>query len=223
MLPVIFRRSPAFHRGLPAVCEASRLTSLPLAPDSWERLQARCSFLCASPTSRFRALSALLFCVLLASPAIAADINVTVEIPRIDVSEYHRPYVAVWVENADQSVAANLQVWYAQKDTKEGAGTKWLSDLRQWWRRSGREQTMPIDGVSGATRPVGQHQLRFDAAKEPFASLKPGKYGLVVEAAREVGGRELLRIPFDWPITSSQHLDAQGEHELGLVKLDLNP
>lgn len=165
----------------------------------------------------------ILSLLLLARSAMAAGLSVTVEIPRIDVSEYHRPYVAVWVENADQSVAANLQVWYSQKESKEGAGTKWLSDIRQWWRRSGRDQTMPIDGVSGATRPVGQHQLRFDAAKPPFATLKPGHYGLVVEAAREVGGRELLRIPFDWPITSTQHLDAQGEHELGLVKLDLNP
>ena len=155
--------------------------------------------------------------------ASGADLHVTVDIPRIDASEYHRPYVAVWIEAADKTVAANLVVWYAQKETKEGAGTKWLADLRQWWRRSGRDQALPIDGVSGATRPVGQHQLRFDAAKPPFAALKPGAYGLVVEAAREVGGRELLRIPFDWPIESTQHLDVQGEHELGLVKLDLNP
>lgn len=161
--------------------------------------------------------------LLAASSSLAAGINVTVEIPRIDASEYHRPYVAVWVENADNSVAANLSVWYAQKETKEGAGTKWLADLRQWWRRSGRDQSMPIDGVSGATRPVGQHQLRFDADRPPLSQLKPGQYALVVEAAREVGGRELLRIPFEWPIAESLHLDAKGEHELGLIKLDLNP
>ena len=168
--------------------------------------------------------SLLMLSLLLAtSSAIAADINITVGIPTIDASEYHRPYVAVWIENADQTVAANLAVWYSQKDSKEGAGSKWLADLRQWWRRSGRDQAMPIDGVSGATRPVVQHQLRFDAGKPPFAALKPGRYGLVVEAAREVGGRELLRIPFDWPITATRHLDTRGEHELGLIKLDLNP
>lgn len=165
----------------------------------------------------------LALAALLAAPAFAADISVTVEVPRIDASEYHRPYVAIWIEKPDQSVAANLSVWYQQKDTKEGAGTKWLVDLRQWWRRSGRDQQMPIDGVSGATRPVGQHQLKFDAAKPPFSTLAPGKYGLVVEAVREVGGRELLRIPFEWPIGQTQHLNAQGEHELGAIKLDLNP
>lgn len=161
--------------------------------------------------------------VLAGVPALAADLRVTIEIPRIDSAEYHRPYVAVWIEKPDQSVAANLAVWYLHKETQEGAGTKWLADLRQWWRRSGRDQTMPIDGVSGATRPVGQHLLTFDASKTPLSTLAAGTYGLVIEAAREVGGRELLRIPFTWPITKTVHLNARGEHELGAIKLDLNP
>ncbi len=165
-----------------------------------------------------------LFVLLLATlPVAAADVGIKIEIPRIDASEYHRPYVATWIENPDQSVAANLAVWYMQKESKEGAGTKWLADLRQWWRRSGRDQTLPIDGVSGATRPVGQHQLAFDAAKPPFSILAPGRYGLVVEAVREVGGRELVRIAFDWPIAKAVHLEAKGTHELGAIALDLNP
>ena len=165
-----------------------------------------------------------LFILLLStSPVMAADMGITVQIPRIDAAEYHRPYVAVWIEDGNQAVAANLAVWYQQKDTKEGAGSKWLADLRQWWRRSGREQSLPIDGVSGATRPVGQHQLRFESDKPPLASLKPGSYQLVVEAVREVGGRGLLKIPFDWPISETRHLDAKGQHELGQITLDLNP
>ena len=165
----------------------------------------------------------LLMLLLAAAPASAADLGITIAIPRIDASEYHRPYVAVWIERADQSVAANLAVWYMQKDTQEGAGTKWLADLRQWWRRSGREQTFPIDGVSGATRPVGQHRLKFDAAQSPLATLAPGRYQLVVEAVREVGGRELVRLAFDWPIVSAAQVEAAGEHELGTITLDLNP
>ncbi|MFZ1622205.1 DUF2271 domain-containing protein, partial [Dokdonella sp.] len=102
----------------------------------------------------------LLLPLLLIASMASAEVNVMVEIPRIDASEYHRPYVAVWVEDGGHEVVANLAVWYAQKETREGAGSKWLADLRQWWRRSGRDQTLPIDGVSGATRPVGQHQLR---------------------------------------------------------------
>ena len=162
--------------------------------------------------------------VLCLVPALAhaADMNLTVEIPALKVAEYHRPYVAVWVEREDHSVATNLAVWY---DTKKanGEGTKWLKDMRQWWRRSGRDQSMPIDGVSGATRPAGQHQLRFADGKPPLGTLPPGHYELVVEAAREVGGREAQRIPFDWPATRPVHLSAKGSEELGQIDPDLNP
>ncbi len=109
--------------------------------------------------------------LLLAAPAVAADLNVTVQIPQLDVAEYHRPYTAVWVEREDHSVAAQLAVWYAQKESKEGAGTKWLPELRQWWRRGGRDLQMPVDGVSGATRPAGDQRLSFHEGKAPLGQL----------------------------------------------------
>ena len=84
-------------------------------------------------------------------------------------------------------------------------------------------QQFPVDGVSGATKPVGKHALNFDASSKPLASLKPGQYAVVVEAAREVGGRELLRIPFQWPPQKAEQLSAQGEHELGAIALNLKP
>lgn len=127
-------------------------------------------------------------------PAAAADIAVKVEIPRLTVAEYHRPYVAVWIERPDQSVAANLAVWYDVK-LKNNEGTKWLKDMRQWWRKSGRELTMPADGLSSPTRAPGEHSLTFAGDKGPLADLPPGEYRLAVEAAREVGGREMLRVP----------------------------
>lgn len=76
--------------------------------------------------------------LLVAPAAQAADLTVNVEIPRINAAEYHRPYVAIWIEDANQKSVADLQVWYQQTDGKEGHGTKWLPDLRQWWRKSGR-------------------------------------------------------------------------------------
>ncbi len=151
----------------------------------------------------------------------AAEMAVTINIPRLDVAEYHRPYLAAWIERADQSVAANLAVWYEVKNTKEG--TKWLADLRQWWRRSGRDQTLPIDGVTGATRPAGQHILKFDSKQAPLSSLAPGSYSLVVEAAREVGGREVVKVPFTWPATAAAHASASGKTELGTISLALIP
>lgn len=164
------------------------------------------------------ALAAVAYAAL--SPAMAADLNVKVQIPTLNVSEYHRPYVAIWIENQDQSIATHLAVWY-QTDAKKEDGTQWLKDLRQWWRRGGREQTMPIDGVTGATRPVGEHAVQFKGSSKQLAKLANGKYNLVVEAVREVGGRELVRVPFEWPSKQSQHLTAQGKTELGTVTLDV--
>lgn len=157
-----------------------------------------------------------------AMPARAADLSVQVQIPSLSVAEYHRPYVAIWIERPDQSIAADLAVWY-QTDTKKEDGAQWLKDLRQWWRRGGRAQQLPMDGVTGATRPVGEHSLSFKGGAKQLAQLAPGSYGLVVEAVREVGGRELLRIPFEWPGTRKQHATVSGKTELGTITLDLTP
>lgn len=155
----------------------------------------------------------------LGGTASAADLSLSVEIPQLPVAEYHRPYVAIWIEGADQSIAANLAVWYQVR----GDHTKWLPDLRQWWRRGGRDLKVPVDGLTGATRPVGQHLLKFDAAQAPLSGLKPGQYTVVVEAVREVGGREAVRIPFEWPIKAAKQDSAKGSKELGAVALSLNP
>ena len=160
---------------------------------------------------------------LLATPAYAATLDINVEIPKLNVAEYHRPYVAVWIEGADQKVAANLSVWYQQTSNSEGHGTKWLPDLRQWWRKSGRSLKVPVDGVTGPTKPAGRHALSF-SDKQHLAGLAPGQYTLVVEAAREVGGRELLKIPFTWPAKGApQSGKAQGSTELGAVTLTVKP
>ena len=160
---------------------------------------------------------------LLATPAYAATLDINVEIPKLNVAEYHRPYVAVWIEGADQKVAANLSVWYQQTSNSEGHGTKWLPDLRQWWRKSGRSLKVPVDGVTGPTKPVGKHALSFSDRRH-LARLAPGQYTLVVEAAREVGGRELLKIPFTWPAKGApQSGKAQGATELGAVTLTVKP
>jgi hypothetical protein len=111
-------------------------------------------------------------------------------------------------------------VWYGAKDND---GRKYLADLRQWWRRSGRQQRPPVDGVTGATRPAGVHRLQFVTGMAPLGTPKPGRYNLVVEAVREMGGRELLRLPLQWPVSEATHVEARGSTEIGAVSLDLTP
>ena len=51
--------------------------------------------------------------------AMAADLSVKFDLPQLNVAEYHKPYVAIWLERADQSVAANLAVLYDLKKDYE--------------------------------------------------------------------------------------------------------
>ncbi|MES1944043.1 hypothetical protein PC39_08009 [Salinisphaera sp. PC39] len=154
--------------------------------------------------------------------AAGPSLRVEVEIPRLRVAEYHPPYVAFWIEGEGHAVAANLAVWY-EIDHHGGEGEKWLKDLRQWWRRSGRGLDMPVDGVAGATRRPGRHTLTFDSGDGALSGLAPGDYRLVVEAAREVGGREVRRLDFHWPPRDAHTLETRGEDELGEIKLHLVP
>ncbi len=159
---------------------------------------------------------------LVAAPALAADLDIKVGIPALDVAEYHKPYVAVWVEREDNSIAANLAVWYGIK-MKNNEGVKWLKDMRQWWRRGGNDLALPIDGVTGATRAPGEQLLSFSNGKAPLGKLPAGNYKLQVEAARETGGRELVSLPFTWPPQKAETLSAKGKSELGDISVQLKP
>jgi hypothetical protein len=152
--------------------------------------------------------------------SVAADLSVKFELPQLNVAEYHKPYVAIWIERADQSVASNLALLYDVKK-KDNGGAKWVKDLRQWWRKAGRDLTLPIDGVSGATRAAGVHTLTFGPARTGFDKLPPGDYKLVIEAAREAGGREVVRLPFAWPAKGKLAAQAKGKEELGAVSIQI--
>jgi len=155
---------------------------------------------------------------LLPGTAAAQTLELTVNIPRLSVAEYHRPYVAIWLEKPS-GAPSTLAAWY-DHDMPKNEGTKWLTDVRQWWRASGRSLKFPASGITGATRAPGTHKASFTAGRGSMPALPAGQYTLVIEAAREVGGRELLRLPFNWN-GSSARAQAQGKSELGLVTLSV--
>jgi hypothetical protein len=144
----------------------------------------------------------------IAAPAAAGTITVT--IPRLTVAEYHRPYVAIWLEPQGGGAARTLALWYDVKKGGQEPGTKWLADLRTWWRKGGRSLRLPANGISGATRAPGAHVIPLPA------DLKPGAYVLHVEAARETGGRELVSVPLTVPNAKAS---VTGKSELGAVTI----
>ena len=142
----------------------------------------------------------------LAAPAAAGTVDVT--LPRQDVAEYHRPYVAIWLEPVGGGAPRTVALWYDVKKTGREDGTKYLADLRAWWRKGGRSLAVPADGISGATRAAGHYSVKLPD------NLPAGRYILNVEAAREAGGRDLVSLPVDLRHPVAQ---GSGKTELGAV------
>lgn len=161
--------------------------------------------------------------LVLVLPAHAATKSeLEVEIPRINVAEYHPPYVAIWISDSKRKAVLNLALWYDVK-LADKEGEKWLKDLRMWWRRSGRALSFPIDGVTGATRRPGKAVLDLTPWQDELNALPAGDYSINVEAARELGGRELVSLPITLPISEQINTQESGQSELGTITLNMEP
>ena len=167
---------------------------------------------------RFSYLPAIAGIATFAAPAAASTIDLAITIPRLSVAEYHRPYVAVWLEKPGDRAIRTLAVWY-DHDMRGGEGRKWLSDLRTWWRKGGRSAS--IDGVTGATKAPGPQRLSVPAST--LRGLAPGEYRLVIEAAREVGGRDIVQIPVTLGASRPATVSGRGKSELGAISATIKP
>ena len=152
-----------------------------------------------------------------AMTAQADELEIT--LPNLNVAEYHAPYVAAWLADERGKRVVDIAVWY-DTDMANNEGEKWLKDLRMWWRRSGRSASMPIDGVSGATRRPGTSTIALDGR---FDDVAAGDYFIWVEAARELGGRETLKVPVSLPVKQTVNTSAEGQHELSSITLHMEP
>lgn len=113
------------------------------------------------------------------------ELAVTVEIAAAEGGRYHRPYVAVWIEDEDGKPVRNLSLW-AQTT---GRGPRYLPELRRWFRSNADL----ADTISSATRNPGRYTLVWDGKTDRGAAAEPGTYHVCVESAREHGPYGLVR------------------------------
>lgn len=112
-------------------------------------------------------------------------IEVQLTLPVIETTIYARPYVAVWVEDAQRKPVRTIQLWVGKDE--------WLKDLRSWWRKVGRNDRVLVDAVTSATRPEGQYRFYWDGLNDQGERIEQGEYTLYIEVVREHGGRNYLR------------------------------
>ena len=138
--------------------------------------------------------------------------EIEITLPVIEQGQYHRPYVALWIEDEKRVAQRSLLVWM-EKD-------KWLSDLKRYWRRVARANRPIVDGVTGATKGPGTHVVTWDGLNDKGKALPAGTYAVCVEAAREKGGREAICTDIEYGTTKLSQ--AKGKHELMSLAVRLN-
>jgi FAD:protein FMN transferase len=107
---------------------------------------------------------------------------------------YRRPYVAVWIEDADGRAVRTLSLWVSSG----GAGPfQWLPDLKRWFQadneRKLTEKKEVLFTVSRPTRPPGKYKVIWDGKDNNGKQLPGGEYTVTVEAAREHGTYQSIR------------------------------
>ena len=142
------------------------------------------------------------------------ELTVDVTLPRIGDFRYRRPYVAVWIEDAEHLPVRTLALWSEKP--------RYLSDLRQWYR----DTQMSADGsdiwrtMSSATRPPGSYTLNWDGKDNAGKLVKAGKYTVCIEAAREHGGYDIQRQELSFDNNKPQQITLPAESELGAITID---
>ena len=140
------------------------------------------------------------------------DLLISLELASPEAGRYHRPYVAVWVEDANHNYIKTIALWSEKP--------RYLEDLRSWYRDSRAATTNIAYTVSSATRSPGKYTLRWNGLDDAGKAVAPGKYTLFIEAAREHGTYQLMRQEIDVDGHTVQKFTLGGNTEIAGAALD---
>jgi len=134
---------------------------------------------------------------------------IQMELPKLKVNPYHKPYVAIWLETLERKYVTTIKLL---ADDPE-----WHKDLRQWWRKVSREN-INIDGVTGATKRPGLVTVNWLGNNELQQPIPAGEYFINIEVAREEGGRDYVRKKIT--LGKDTQLLIQGKTEFGNININ---
>jgi thiamine biosynthesis lipoprotein len=143
------------------------------------------------------------------------ELTVNVELPQTQGFGARRPYVAVWIDDKDRFPVRTLAVLLEK--------ARWLNELHAWYRedrlRAMSEGSEILNSVTSATRSPGKYTFQWDGKDNAGKLVKEGTYTVLVEAAREHGGYNLVRREINFNGQPAQ-VQAPSGGELGAVSFD---
>jgi thiamine biosynthesis lipoprotein len=127
-----------------------------------------------------------------------------------------RPYVVVWVEDREKNPVRTISLWF-QKD-------RWLRDLRLWYTTNsaqfaGEANKANISSISSATRAAGKYSVKWDGKDDKGNFVKPGRYTIYIEVAREHGTYQIISQEFSFTGVPKQ-MNLTGNVEITSASLD---
>jgi FAD:protein FMN transferase len=152
----------------------------------------------------------------LPAPQAAAADEVTVTFDLAQLGGFaRRPYVAIWIEDKDKFPVRTLALWYQKP--------RWLPELKAWYRddrmRSMAEGNDITASIASATRPAGKYNVKWDGKDNAGKLVKPGKYTVCIEAAREHGTYGIMRQEIDFG-GAPEHFTIPGNQEIASATID---
>jgi thiamine biosynthesis lipoprotein len=129
-------------------------------------------------------------------------------IPKATSSDYHAPYVVIWVTDENRKLVRTLHIFGSQQ--------KWIDSNYIWWKRYGRNMDH-VDTIAQPSRAPGHYTVTWDGKDDVGQRVTQGKYTLNIEASREHGGHSYTSFDINAaPQSNTQNLPAKDE--LGELK-----
>lgn len=125
-----------------------------------------------------------------------------------------RPFVAIWVEDKDKNTLRNIAVWFNKE--------KWLRDLRVWFAKNRDKFTGEggMSTISSATRSAGKYSLKWDGKDDKGEYVKPGKYTIYIEVAREHGTYQIMSQEMNCGGKKTETASLPGNEEISAASIE---
>ena len=141
------------------------------------------------------------------------ELAINLELASLEGLRVHRPYVAIWVLNADKKPVRQISLWYNKP--------KYLDEMRSWYATFYEKFLSADNNISSttsATRSAGKYTLKWDGKDDKGDFVKQGTYTIYIEAAREHGTHQLMSQAIT--VNKVQHVDLSGNTEVSSASLD---